>query len=268
MTQDELIELLRKHEWRDVEFKEAQRKVPRDAYETVSAFANTEGGHLVFGVRKSGQEMEIVGVLDVDKVQNEFLSTLRQPDKISVVVDVQEDLHKHHESDLLIFYVPEVHLSQKPVYLNGDIRRAFVRSGGSDVRCSDHERERLSHRRRSRASRRPGGRPESGHGIRPGHHPLVPGGVRVEAGEPLMRVDVRHGLPGRNGSAGRAGRPAPSDPRGHSDLRDESGLSATAAAPPWWTVSVSRRMQTPRRRETAGSTVSFSTRTSSVRGAR
>ena len=140
MTQDELIELLRKHEWRDVEFKEAQRKVPRDAYETVSAFANTEGGHLVFGVRKSGREMEIVGVLDVDKVQNEFLSTLRQPDKISVVVDVQEDLRKHDESDLLIFYVPEVHRSQKPVYLNGDIRRAFVRSGGSDVRCSDQER--------------------------------------------------------------------------------------------------------------------------------
>ncbi|MYN66474.1 MAG: AAA family ATPase [Acidobacteria bacterium] len=140
MTQDELIELLRKHEWRDVEFKEAQRKVPRDAYETVSAFANTEGGHLVFGVRESGQEMEIVGVLDVDKVQNEFLSTLRQPDKISVVVDVDEDLHKHDESALLVFYVPEVHRSQKPVFLNGDIRRAFVRSGGSDVRCSDRER--------------------------------------------------------------------------------------------------------------------------------
>ena len=143
MTQDELIELLRRHEWRDVEFKEAQRRAPRDAYETVSAFANTEGGHLVFGVRKSGQEMAIVGVLDVDKVQNEFLSTLRQPDKISVVVDVREALHKHDESDLLIFYVPEVHRSQKPVFLNGDIRRAFVRSGGSDVHCSDHERNRF-----------------------------------------------------------------------------------------------------------------------------
>ncbi len=71
MTRDELIELLHRHEWRDVEFKEAQRRVPRDAYETVSAFANTEGGHLVFGVRKGDHEMEIVGVLDIDKVQNE-----------------------------------------------------------------------------------------------------------------------------------------------------------------------------------------------------
>ena len=33
--------------------------------------------------------------------------------------------------------------AQKPVFLNGDIRRAFVRSGGSDVRCSDEERNRF-----------------------------------------------------------------------------------------------------------------------------
>ena len=143
MTQDELIELLNAHEWRDVEFKEAQRAVPRNAYETVSAFANTEGGHLVFGVKKSGQDMEVVGVLDVDKVQNEFLTTLRQPDKISMVVDVREGLHKYDDSDLLIFYVPEVHRSHKPVFLNGDIRRSFVRSGGSDIRCSDNERNRF-----------------------------------------------------------------------------------------------------------------------------
>ena len=143
MTQDELIELLNAHEWRDVEFKEAQRAVPRNAYETVSAFANTEGGHLVFGVKKNGQDMEVVGVLDVDKVQNEFLTTLRQPDKISVVVDVREGLHKYDGSDLLIFYVPEVHRSHKPVFLNRDIRRSFVRSGGSDIRCSDNERNRF-----------------------------------------------------------------------------------------------------------------------------
>ena len=143
MTQDELIELLSAHEWRDAEFKEAQRDVPRSAYETVSAFANTEGGHLVFGVRKNGQEFEVVGVLDVDRIQSDFLTTLRQREKISVIVNVREELHKHGESDLLIFYVPEVHRSEKPVFLNGDIRRSYVRSGGCDVRCSDNERNRF-----------------------------------------------------------------------------------------------------------------------------
>ena len=36
-----------------------------------------------------------------------------------------------------------VHRSHKPVFLNGDIRRSFVRIGGSDIRCSDNERNRF-----------------------------------------------------------------------------------------------------------------------------
>ena len=143
MTQDELIELLNAHEWRDVEFKEAQRAVPRNAYETVSAFANTDGGHLVFGVRKNGQDFKVVGVLDVDKVQNEFLTTLRDRQKLSVIVDVREELQEYEGSDLLIFFVPEVRRSEKPVLLNGNIGQAYIRSGGSDVRCSDNERNRF-----------------------------------------------------------------------------------------------------------------------------
>lgn len=143
MTRDELVELLGAHEWRDIEFKEARRAVPKDAYETVAAFANTEGGHLVFGVRGSGSDVEVVGVQDVDKVQGEFLNTLRQPRKFSVGVEVQEELHRLGDLDLLVFYIPEASRSQKPVYLNDDIRRAFVRSGGSDVRCSASERNRF-----------------------------------------------------------------------------------------------------------------------------
>ena len=143
MTRKELIALLEAHEWRDLEFKEARRGVPRSAYETVSAFANTEGGHLVFGVRQDGQDVQIVGVLDVDKVQSDFLTTVRQPEKVSVVLDVQEELHNFQDADLLIFHVPEAHRSDKPVYLNGDIRRSFVRRGGSDMRCSESERDRF-----------------------------------------------------------------------------------------------------------------------------
>ena len=143
MTQDELIELLNAHEWRDVEFKEAQRAVPRDAYETVSAFANTDGGHLVFGIRKSGQEFQVVGVLDVDKVQNDFLTTLRDRQKLGVIVDVREELQEFEGSDLLVFFVPEVHRSEKPVSLNGNLRQTYIRSGGSDIRCSTSELSRF-----------------------------------------------------------------------------------------------------------------------------
>ena len=54
MEREELIERLKGYEWTDVEVKEAHGGVPKSAYETVSAFANTKGGWLVFGVREVG----------------------------------------------------------------------------------------------------------------------------------------------------------------------------------------------------------------------
>ena len=143
MEKAELIERLKGYEWNDIEFKEARREVPRNAYETVSAFANTEGGHLVFGVRQNGDDFEVVGVLAVDKVQSDFLTTLRQTNKISVVLDVKEELHRQGDAELLVFYVPEASRAEKPVYLDGNINRSFVRKGGSDIRCSANERDRF-----------------------------------------------------------------------------------------------------------------------------
>lgn len=143
MTQDELIKLLEAHEWSNIEFKEARKEVPQNAYETVSAFANTSGGHLVFGVKKDGSNFEVVGILNVDKVQNDFLTTLCQKDKISLIIAVEEGLHNIDGSDILIFYIPEAARHEKPVHLNRDIKRSFIRKGGADVRCCQEELNRF-----------------------------------------------------------------------------------------------------------------------------
>ncbi len=52
MDKTRLLEVLKGHEWSDVGFKRAQKGVPDSAYKTVSAFASTGGGWLVFGVQK------------------------------------------------------------------------------------------------------------------------------------------------------------------------------------------------------------------------
>jgi len=143
MTEQEVLEILNQHEWKDVEFKEARTAVPKNAYESVSAFANTEGGRLVFGVKKNGSDFEVVGVVDVDKVQNDFLTTLRQKEKISCIIDVKETLKTILGKDILIFYIPEANRSEKPVYLNGTITRSYLRKGACDVKCSDEELKRL-----------------------------------------------------------------------------------------------------------------------------
>jgi ATP-dependent DNA helicase RecG len=142
MTKDELMERLSRYEWTDVEFKQARTAVPRNAYETVSAFANTAGGWLVFGVQDNAGSFEIVGVVEVDRVQNDFLTTLRSG-KLNRVLAVTEDAIEHDGSTLLVFHVPESARQEKPVYLDGDIRRTFVRRGATDQRCTPEEIERF-----------------------------------------------------------------------------------------------------------------------------
>jgi len=141
MTKDELIARLGKYEWSDVEFKRAQRGVSNDAYETVSSFSNTAGGYLVFGVQDNQGGFEVVGVIDVDKVQNDFLSALRSDGKLNRSINVQEDAVEHEGKTLLVFFIPEAERSEKPVYLNGDIRKSYIRRGGGDEQCTRAEIE-------------------------------------------------------------------------------------------------------------------------------
>ncbi len=143
LTKDELIASLGKYEWKDVEFKKAQRGVSDSAYETVSAFSNTAGGYLVFGVKDTDGQLDVVGVIEVDKVQNDFLSCLRTGDKLNRVISSREDAIDFEDKTLLIFYIQESPRNEKPIYLNGDIRKSFIRRGGGDERCTNIEIERL-----------------------------------------------------------------------------------------------------------------------------
>ncbi len=144
MTLDELLERLKGHEWNDIEFKRVSWTVPKSAYETVSAFSNTAGGWLVFGVEKSDGSFEIVGVIEADQVQNQFLSTLRSRSKFNRVIQVQENLLALDDAKtVLVFYIPEVHRRDKPIFLDNDIRLSYVRSGGGDFKCSEDEVKRF-----------------------------------------------------------------------------------------------------------------------------
>ena len=143
MDREALVNRLTRYEWSDIEFKEAVREVPKAAYETVSAFANTAGGWLVFGVQDRSGAFEVVGVIKVDKVQNEFLSTLRSGTKLNRAVSVAESMVEIEDKTLLVFHVPESPRREKPLYLDGDIRKSFIRRGGGDERCTQEEIERF-----------------------------------------------------------------------------------------------------------------------------
>jgi ATP-dependent DNA helicase RecG len=90
MNRDDLLARLHGFEWSDFECKKASRGVPDDAYKTVAAFANTAGGWLVFGVSEHNCQLEVTGVDEPDRVQNDFLSTLRSGQKLNQIIRVEE----------------------------------------------------------------------------------------------------------------------------------------------------------------------------------
>jgi ATP-dependent DNA helicase RecG len=139
MDWNELIERLNGYEWNDIEFKEALEHCPISAYPTVSAFANTAGGWLVFGVREDNGSFEIIGVQKVNQVETEFLSTLHQPKKINFSPAVREGKISDGTRTVLTFFIPEAPRERKPVYLNGDIRKSYIRRGSGDHQCSEEE---------------------------------------------------------------------------------------------------------------------------------
>ncbi len=143
MKLPELKKLLKAGEWNDVEFKEARTDVPKPVYEAVSAFANTRGGYVIFGVSQQGDAYEITGVDKPDKVQSSFLSVLHADGKVNHDVEIAEQKLSVGGKTVLIFHIAENSRTRKPIYLDGDIRRTFIRRGGCNFKAQPQEIERL-----------------------------------------------------------------------------------------------------------------------------
>ncbi len=78
MNKEQLLKRLNQPEWEDFEVKEAYSSIPKDIWKRVSAFSNSDGGWILFGIKDLGKgKFEINGVSNPEKIQNDFLSTLR-----------------------------------------------------------------------------------------------------------------------------------------------------------------------------------------------
>ena len=143
MNQDEFLARLKGIEWNDFECKRAQRGVPEDAYKTVSAFANTAGGWLVFGVSEVNARLEVTGVEEPDKVQNDFLAVLRGGQKLNRMIAVAAHRFEVDGKHVFAFHVPESSRSEKPVYLKRDPRQSYLRRGAGDEQVTPSELERF-----------------------------------------------------------------------------------------------------------------------------
>ncbi|GHT58033.1 transcriptional regulator [Bacteroidia bacterium] len=136
MTKQKLLEHLQDIEWDNFEVKTARTDVPKDVWETVSAFSNTSGGWIVFGVSQKKQTFDIVGVDDVEKLENDMLTTLRSKTKFNIKLSPQAKRYKIDGKNVLAFYIPSSDI--KPVYFNG-VQNTFIRTGSGDQQASEFE---------------------------------------------------------------------------------------------------------------------------------
>lgn len=120
--------------------KEAQGGVPRNVWETISAFANTSGGSIYFGVKEGKEKNEILGVENPEDMIRDLLSTERAG-KLSYPIFREEDfsLLVLQGRKILALHIPEANRTIKPVYLDGQLEKSFLRVGEGDQHLNGGE---------------------------------------------------------------------------------------------------------------------------------
>lgn len=152
MTLNSLADIQLLRESIDVECKLAlgehgQGALPKDFWPTYSAFANTEGGVVLLGLRERQGTFVLEGIQDVAKVRKELFDGLNNRQKISANLlsdrSVQEFVIEG--KTLLAVEIPRAPRTQRPVFLttNPLDGHTYRRSNDGDRHVPDLEVKRM-----------------------------------------------------------------------------------------------------------------------------
>lgn len=131
MTTSDVIErLLSQSEGINLEFKQSLNQLPSDVFESVCAFLNRQGGHLLLGVRNDGTP---IGVNEeaTDSLQRDFASLSNNPNKLQPVFLLELEQVRVRGKLLLYVYVPQ----SSQVHRSGGV--VFDRGHEGDFRLLD-----------------------------------------------------------------------------------------------------------------------------------
>jgi ATP-dependent DNA helicase RecG len=126
--------------------KEGRGQLPKDFWETYCAFANTEGGVILLGIKEKDGEFSVAGIADTAEVQKQLFDCLNNPLTVSVNL-VSKDSVEVQQIDgrsIISVVVPKATRKQKPVFLRGNpLGNTFRRQYEGDYHCSDDEVKRM-----------------------------------------------------------------------------------------------------------------------------
>ena len=142
MDLETLLEYIEIGEDQDIEFKSADGGLPKAIWETVSAFANTDGGYIVLGVSEKDNQFIISGVRNPENLINQFWNNHNNSQKLSAPICSNSNLEiKDIQSNkIVIIEVPRAARNQRPVYINNNpMIGTYKRNYSGDYHCTEVE---------------------------------------------------------------------------------------------------------------------------------
>lgn len=141
---DYLDGLLREKETPYVEFKHAKGGFPASFWESYSAFANTEGGIIAFGVKERNGEFFPDGLSKelADQYKQIFWDTINNPNKVSHKLLVDSDVisGEYDGNHILLFNIARAARESRPVYIGPNpFRGTYRRDNSGDYLCKERE---------------------------------------------------------------------------------------------------------------------------------
>ena len=139
MTSEELKKLIKTGENGMAEFKRGHGGVPGDFWPSYSAFANTDGGVIVLGVKEENGVRVVEGVENAEKVRADLWNAANNPDKVSDNVLSNKRVYSLEIDGkvLVVTEVPRADRRVKPVYVGSDVfKGTYRRNGEGDCHCS------------------------------------------------------------------------------------------------------------------------------------
>ena len=123
------------------ELKDASHGFPKSTPESISAFANTNGGVILFGITEKG--FHAVGDLDVKTIQAHCAQALRELVEPPLSADIL--VLSHENRPVVVLNVPEATARQKPCYIRklGQVNGSYLRTGDGDHKMTLYEIDRF-----------------------------------------------------------------------------------------------------------------------------
>jgi len=106
MTPQRLREILQSGEGLTVEFKTCRQEISRDVYETICAFLNRNGGHIILGVNDAGRPLGI-NPDALPQMKTDLITAINNPQIINPPLYLLPEELPLDGKKILVVYIPE-----------------------------------------------------------------------------------------------------------------------------------------------------------------